>query len=357
MTAVDDVSIEVHDGEFVVLLGSSGSGKSTLLRMVAGIESPDEGTILLDGRRVDELLPSARNIAMVFQSYALYPHMSVFSNLAFPLQSERLGRSEIKARIDEVAELLGLEALLRRRPGQLSGGQQQRVALGRAIVRRPALFLLDEPLSNLDAKLRARTRLDLARLHKRLAATTLHVTHDQVEALTMGDRIAVLDEGTLRQYDTPEAVYDHPADTGVAEFVGSPPMNLLEATAGLRGGCLTLDGTGWSWRAAAESLHPLVRAALAGLEPEVMVGVRPEHLSLAPPGSDGTVPGVVERVELLGNERVVHLVVAARTCAVRVPTGVRPDEGERCGLRLDPTGVRLFSKATGRNVTDAAART
>jgi len=354
VVAVEDLSLEVADGEFLVLLGASGSGKSTALRMVAGIEAPDSGEIVLGGRRVDELLPRDRDVAMVFQSYALYAHMSVRNNLAFPLRCANVPRSEIAVRVAEVAEMLSIGDLLHRRPGQLSGGQQQRVALGRAIVRRPALFLMDEPLSNLDAKLRARTRLELARLHRRLGATTMYVTHDQVEALTMGDRIAVLDGGVLHQLATPEELYEHPADLVVAEFVGSPPMNLLAAEASVSDGRLLMVAEGFRIDVPVGDLHPRVAAGLDRLPKAVLVGARPEYVRpLSTEDANFSVRGRIERVELLGSERVLWVDLAAspdRPWAARVPTATPPAEGSAVSLRVEPAGLRLFASTTGQAI-------
>src|SRR5437763_11288158 len=229
--AVDHLSLEIGDGEFVILVGSSGCGKTTALRMIAGLEKATSGTIRIGGRVVNEVSARDRDIAMVFQNYALYPHMTVFRNLAYPLRQRRMPKREINRRVQEAAEMLSLEDLMKRRPAQLSGGQRQRVAMGRALVREPKVFLLDEPLSNLDAKLRVQMRAGLKRLRNRLGVTTIYVTHDQVEAMTLGDRIAVLSEGKLQQLGPPQDVYDRPANVFVAGFIGSPPMNLLRATA------------------------------------------------------------------------------------------------------------------------------
>lgn len=358
VTAVDNVSLDVRDGEFLVLLGPSGSGKSTILKLIAGIEAPDGGEVWIGDERVDTLLSRYRDVAMVFQSYALYPHMSVAGNLAFPLRSGGMGRSESRARVEEVAGLLGLGTLLDRRPGQLSGGQQQRVALGRAIVRRPKLFLMDEPLSNLDAKLRANTRLELTRLHDRLDATTMYVTHDQVEAMTMGHRIAVIDGGVVRQVDEPEVVYEHPADLVVADFVGSPPMNVLPLRREVRDGTLAVTGDAVTLRFRLGDLDPRVAAAVGGAPADIILGVRPEYLRIGPGpglGPDQTLTARVERVELLGHDRVVHLAVGTARLAARVPTTVRPAVGDSVPVGIDATGVRLFDPPTGRLLSPPAA--
>ncbi|HKF62435.1 MAG TPA: ATP-binding cassette domain-containing protein, partial [Dongiaceae bacterium] len=228
VTAVEDLSLAIRDGEFMIFVGPSGCGKTTALRMVAGLEEINEGEIRIGGRRVNELDAQDRDIAMVFQNYALYPHKSVRDNIAFPLRMQRMGRTEISQRVSEVATLLGIEALLERRPGELSGGQRQRVAMGRAIVRHPQVFLMDEPLSNLDAKLRIQMRVELVKLHRRLGVTTIYVTHDQTEAMTLGQRVAVLNEGRIQQVAPPRQLYLHPANLFVASFIGSPPMNFVK---------------------------------------------------------------------------------------------------------------------------------
>ena len=267
VTAVDDISLHVQDHEFMILLGPSGCGKSTLLRMVAGLEDPSAGTVSIDGVVVNDVEPKLRDIAMVFQSYALYPHKTVAANIEFPLKVRGVSKTERAAAALQAAEVLGLDPYMKRKPGQLSGGQRQRVALARAIVRNPAVFLMDEPLSNLDAKLRGDTRAELADLHRRLDSTFIYVTHDQVEAMTMGSRVAVLNAGRLEQVGTPQEVYDHPATAFVAQFIGTPPMNLLPA--GMLGSS------------------------------EVQVGIRPEHLLLT---AGGPLQAHVRQVEHLGHE-------------------------------------------------------
>lgn len=341
--AVSAVSLDVADGEFVVLLGPSGSGKSTILKIVAGVDVADEGEIWIGDERVDRLLPRFRDVAMVFQSYALYPHLSVFSNLAFPLRSAGVTRAEARRRVQDVSQLLGLDdGLLNRRPGQLSGGQQQRVALGRAIVRQPKVFLLDEPLSNLDAKLRARTRAELARLHERLRTTTVYVTHDQVEAMTMGHRVGVIEAGALRQVDSPELLYEYPADVVVADFLGSPPMNLVEVAVDRVDERVRLTGDGFHLEMSATLVPPSVaRRAVFGIRPEYLrIGRHREGLP--------TIPGVVEQVELLGSERLLWVLAGGARLAVRVPARVRQLPGDRVTVELDPAGARFFDADTGR---------
>lgn len=360
VTALDDLCLEVADGELLVLLGPSGSGKSTVLKLIAGIEEADSGEVHIDGERVDTLVPQHRDVAMVFQSYALYPHMSVFANLAFPLRATHVAKAETHQRVAEVARLLELEELLERRPGQLSGGQQQRVALGRAIVRRPKAFLMDEPLSNLDAQLRARTRLELSRLHERLGATTVYVTHDQVEAMTMGHRIAVLHQGVLRQLDAPEQVYAYPADLVVADFVGSPPMNRLVAGARCQGDTLTLSAEGISMTIPLGALDPTLGTVARNLPAEVVLGVRPEHLAFGEPavgpGQVAMGAATVERVESLGNERIVYARMGPALLTARAPSAARPPQsGAGVEVTAAPGGVRLFDRAKGTSLGSRTA--
>lgn len=305
--AVSDLSLDVADGEFMVLVGPSGCGKTTTLRMVAGLEDISEGTIRVGERVVNDLSPRDRDMAMVFQNYALYPHMTVAENIGFALQLRKLPKDEIRAKVEEAARILGLTEHLRRKPGQLSGGQRQRVAMGRAIVREPSVFLMDEPLSNLDAKLRVQMRAEISRIQRRLGVATLYVTHDQIEAMTMGDRVAVLSAGTLQQCDTPQTLYDAPANLFVAAFIGSPAMNLYRAT-------LDSDGTGV--RVGDQLLELPMRprgdSALGSLSGrEVVVGIRPEDLSDAAllgagESSRRHLEGSVELVEALGSEKLVH---------------------------------------------------
>jgi multiple sugar transport system ATP-binding protein len=301
--AVRDLNLKVDEGEFVVLVGPSGCGKTTALRMVAGLEEITDGEIRIGGRVVNDLAPRQRDIAMVFQNYALYPHKSVYENLVFGLRMRKVPKAEQRARVEEIARVLGLSDMLNRRPAQLSGGQRQRVAMGRAIVREPKAFLMDEPLSNLDAKLRVQMRAEIARIQHALNVTTLYVTHDQVEAMTMGDRVAVMRNGMLQQVDTPQHLYDFPANLFVASFVGSPPMNLFEATVENGGSRLAFGETQLDLPS-----HDMLRA-YAGRR--IVVGIRPEDVREAS-GWDGTrVRGRVLLVEALGAEQLVHIEVAA----------------------------------------------
>jgi ABC-type sugar transport system ATPase subunit len=328
-----DVSLEVADGELLVLVGPSGCGKSTLLRCIAGLEEPTRGRLILDGRDVTNTSPRDRDIAMVFQSYALYPHLSVRENLAFGLKMRKAPKAEIDARVSEAAAMLGLEPLLARRPAQLSGGQRQRVAMGRAVVRRPKVFLFDEPLSNLDASLRGQMRVELMRLHQRLSATMIYVTHDQVEAMTLADRIAVLDKGALQQVGPPDELYSRPANLFVAKFIGTPEMNVLPAQAARAAG-------------------------LCGELPSgaAHVGVRAEGLALGRPGAvvgDGA-QAVVEVVEHLGWEALVHLAIDTHRITARVEASQAPRPGDR--LRVTVSGELHVFDATGARLKDEASR-
>jgi multiple sugar transport system ATP-binding protein len=308
--AVSDFNLEIDDGEFMVLVGPSGCGKTSALRMVAGLEDVSEGEIRIGGELVNEIEPRKRDVAMVFQNYALYPHMTVFENIAFPLRTKKLDGHQVRERVDRAARFLGLEEHLKRRPKSLSGGQRQRVAMGRALVREPKAFLMDEPLSNLDAKLRVEMRVEIARLQREIGATTIYVTHDQVEAMTMGNRIAILRKGALQQCSAPQELYDRPANLFVATFIGSPSMNLFRATierddAGLA--CRLTPGRSLRLSSAA----PAALAAYAGRE--VAIGVRPEDLSdgrLAP-NEHPRLRARVGVVEALGPERLVHLTIDA----------------------------------------------
>jgi multiple sugar transport system ATP-binding protein len=309
LRAVNELTLDVEDGEFLVLVGPSGCGKSTALRMIAGLEEITDGGIWIGDEFVNDVHPKDRDIAMVFQNYALYPHMSVFDNIAFPLQIARMNRAEVEKRVVEAARVLELEAYLRRRPGQLSGGQRQRVAMGRAIVRQPAVFLMDEPLSNLDAKLRVQMRAEIAQLQHRLGTTTIYVTHDQVEAMTMGHRVALLKDGVLQQVDTPSGIYDRPRNLFVAAFIGAPTMNLYAAELG------NADGSGAMLKLGSSAIR--VPAAALARRPAlsrydgrgVIVGIRPEDISdpaLTGAPAENRLRSTVELVEALGSDLLVH---------------------------------------------------
>ncbi|ACU34320.1 sn-glycerol-3-phosphate ABC transporter ATP-binding protein UgpC [Actinosynnema pretiosum subsp. pretiosum] len=346
--AVDELSLDVADGEFLVLVGPSGSGKSTALRMLAGLEDVDEGAIKIGGKDVTNVPPKGRDIAMVFQSYALYPHMTVAENMGFALKLRKVAKEEIKQKVAEAAAMLDLTKYLDRKPKALSGGQRQRVAMGRAIVREPSVFLMDEPLSNLDAKLRVETRANIAALQQRLGTTTIYVTHDQVEAMTMGHRVAVLKDGLLQQCDTPRALYDKPANAFVAGFMGSPAMNLKTVPLTAEGA--KLDGL----------LVPLERTKLdaasgKGLS-EVVFGVRPESLALVGDGEPG-MEMAVELVEELGADALLHGAVrigdSSERFVVRVDGRTPPALGQtvKVGVR-DASEVHLFHPETGLRLTD-----
>jgi multiple sugar transport system ATP-binding protein len=357
--AVENATFEIADGELMVLVGPSGCGKSTLLRMIAGLETVSSGTITIGDRVVNDVPPKQRDvamvfqneahtphnpvhvppkqrdIAMVFQNYALYPHMTVFDNMGFGLKLRRLSRKEIDERVRRAASMLGLEKVLDRRPKQLSGGQRQRVALGRALVREPAAFLLDEPLSNLDAKLRLQTRAEIARLHQRLKATMIYVTHDQIEAMTLGDRIVVLDAGRIQQIDTPLNLYRQPANRFVAGFIGSPPMNFLEGQVEdsrfvASDGSLTI---------------PVSNAPRAGA---IVLGIRPEHLGV---GHDGpSAPFTLDLIEPIGNEVFVYASAGENHVVARVAPRELPKIGSGIDLSFDPTQLRFFDAQSGARV-------
>ena len=341
--AVDALDLHIADGEFVVLVGPSGSGKTTALRMLAGLEEVDAGAIMIGDRDVTDVAPMKRDIAMVFQNYALYPYLSVAANIGFPLKIAKVPKAERETRVHDVAALLGLTEYLERKPAQLSGGQRQRVAMGRAIVREPSVFLMDEPLSNLDAKLRVQMRADIAELQARLATTTVYVTHDQAEAMTLGHRVAVLKDGLLQQCDAPRVLYDRPANTFVAGFIGSPAMNLCTVPCGVNG-TISLGG----------AVVPVSRAAgeaAAGCgSTDVVVGIRPEALDLA---SDG-IAAYVEVVEELGADAYVFCVAdlpgGEVKLVARVAAANRPERGTRVCLRPRPAEALLFHPVTGERL-------
>jgi multiple sugar transport system ATP-binding protein len=336
--AVDDLSLEVADGELVVLVGPSGCGKSTVLRLLAGLESPSAGRVLLDGRDVTGLPSRERDLAMVFQSYALYPHKTVRENLAFPLRMRRMAADRIRERVEQVAHTLELSECLERRPHALSGGQRQRVALGRAIVREPAAFLLDEPLSNLDAKLRRETRAELIRIRRRLFATMLVVTHDQEEAMTLGDRVVVMRAGRLEQSGTPRQVYTLPANLFVAGFVGSPAMNTIECR------CVA-SGSGARLEAPGLVLDLPGRLEKVDSGRQVVLGIRPEDLEI---GSDGDVAGRVEMLEDLGHALVVHVAVEGRAPLRVLAVGTcEAREGDPVALRVRRERLHVFDAESG----------
>ncbi|HET7094410.1 MAG TPA: ATP-binding cassette domain-containing protein, partial [Thermomicrobiales bacterium] len=324
-----------------VLLGPSGCGKSTLLKIIAGLEDASEGDIYINGRLANYLRPKERDVAMVFQNYALYPHMTVETNIGFPLAMRRKPKAEVAQRVKGVAELVGLSDHLKKYPDQLSGGQRQRVALGRAIIREPVAFLMDEPLSNLDALLRVQMRSELLKLHRRVGRTTIYVTHDQIEAMTMANRIVVMREGVVQQVGTTDEVYQHPANTFVAMFVGSPPMNLLEGRLTAEGGAYRFDGP------VAISLPGLGAVDAAG--GDITLGIRPENVTLADPDAPCAIPGRVELIEAVGSDSFLSVAVAEEaTIIVRVPAASGVKEGDRVGLHLPPDHLRLFDASGDR---------
>jgi multiple sugar transport system ATP-binding protein len=350
--AVRELSLHVEDGEFLVLVGPSGCGKSTALRMIAGLESINSGTLVIGDREVTDLEPKDRDIAMVFQSYALYPHLTVRDNIAFALKLRKMPKDEINRRVDEAARILELTDELDRRPGQLSGGQRQRVAMGRAIVRAPQAFLMDEPLSNLDAKLRVQMRAEISKLQRTLGITTVYVTHDQIEAMTMGDRVAVLSRGVLQQVDTPQNLYDHPDNLFVATFIGSPQMNVLRGvySSGGEGGSIAIGSQQVRVPASVLSARP----SLAGYDGrEIAIGLRPEHLEDAAlvDGEVETITGQVEIREGLGSEVLLHVSLDAR--------GITSDEIEGRGVAVagDVTIVGRVSPTTALRPGDTARLT
>ncbi len=345
VTAVRDINLSFPDGKFTALLGPSGSGKSTLLYLIAGIYKPTRGKILFDGRDVTGLKPNERNVGLVFQNYALYPHMTVYENIAFPLRLRRVPEAEIKRRVREVAQFLAIEKLLDRYPAQLSGGQQQRVALARALVKRPAVLLLDEPLSNLDALLRIRIRSELKRIQKELGITAIYVTHDQSEALAMADKIVVINEGVVQQEGTPEEVYREPRNVFVATFIGNPPANVFMARVDKREEpCVILLGGKYCPRGAlAEKLRSL-DAVLVGFRPEdaVLDGVRK-------PGNV-TIEGIVYTVEPLGRENIITLRIDGELVKIVTPPTVNPAAGSRLTIGVPREKLLLFDPETGRNL-------
>src|SRR5438309_167100 len=342
--AVKDVNLDIGDKEFVVLVGPSGCGKTTTLRMVAGLESITSGRVLINDKVVNELAPMDRDIAMVFQNYALYPHMSVYDNMAFGLKMRKFDKSEIRKRVNEAAEILGIHEYLHRKPRQLSGGQRQRVALGRAIVRHPQVFLFDEPLSNLDAKLRVQMRVELKKLHERLGTTAIYVTHDQVEAMTLGDRVVVMRDGWVQQVGDPMELYNEPANRFVAGFIGSPAMNFAEVRIGGANGALYAEGEGIRLKVPG----PLTNRLGPYAGKEVTIGIRPEDMRVArdcdPP--ELNIPAVVEVVERLGSEILLDVAVGSVTMVASVEPISRAKVHEQLQLAINPERLHFFDAET-----------
>ena len=358
VVAVDDVNLEIHDQEFVVFLGPSGCGKTTTLRAIAGLEHPDEGDIFIDGNRVNTLSPADRDIAFVFQFYALYPHLTVYDNIAFPLKAVKAPKSEIQERVKEVATILQIQAMLDRKPSHLSGGEMQRVALGRAMVRRPKAFLMDEPMSNLDAKLRIDMRTELKRLQHRLGATTIFVTHDQVEAMSMADRIVIMHQGSLQQIGTPQEVYNQPQTVFVAQFMGSPSMNLINgkvqtqnaSNPNVIGGgepALHLTHTDIWIQLSAEQISRIDRSD------EIVFGVRPEHIVVSKEPMEQGFKASVHLVEALGSVNIIDIFLGENPengdivlLRARTHPAFKPDMGESVWFDFDAKQVRLFDRQT-----------
>jgi multiple sugar transport system ATP-binding protein len=352
VTAVKELNLDIQDEEFLVLVGPSGCGKTTALRMIAGLEEITEGTLRIGDRVVNDLAPKDRDVAMVFQSYALYPHMSVYDNLAFGLKLRKVPKQEIDRRVREAAATIELTNLLDRKPKQLSGGQRQRVALGRAIVREPAVFLMDEPLSNLDAKLRVQTRAEIARLHQRLRTTVVYVTHDQVEAMTMGDRIAVMNFGVLQQVGAPQELYERPVNKFVAGFIGSPAMNFINVTPSTDGGRTMLKN--------ANLELPVPDGLMSSLNSdggkELTAGVRPEHFEVVngtPPGPGATIRATTDVVEFLGNEELLHVRVGEHDLVAIVDAERRIRPGDVLDLWVPLEKLHLFDAEEGRALAHA----
>ena len=344
---VHQFDLEVSDNEFVVFLGPSGCGKSTILRMLAGLEEISDGDLLIGGRRVNELPPQERGIAMVFQNYALYPHMTVRDNIAFGLKRLKVPKAEIDSRIKEVSDTLGLERYLQRKPAELSGGQQQRVAIARAMIKTPKVFLFDEPLSNLDAKLRNHMRIEIARLHQALKTTTVYVTHDQHEAMTLADRIVLLRDGSIEQVGSPKEIFERPRSAFVAGFIGTPPMNLVEMSVRDLGGRCELSGRGGSVQVDAR------RFALEGRE-RVTLGVRPAHLQVdTNDGRNGGFSGEVQLIEYLGNEVLVSFGADGSEISALMPSAQGPRLRERVSFVPDPLQMHLFDVETGASLLRA----
>jgi multiple sugar transport system ATP-binding protein len=347
--AVQDLNLEIGDGEFMVLVGPSGCGKTTSLRMIAGLEEVSSGELRIGDRVVNDVPPKDRDIAMVFQSYALYPHMSVRENLAFGLKLRKVPKAEIERRVSEAAETIQLQKLLDRKPKELSGGQRQRVALGRAIVREPEVFLMDEPLSNLDAKLRVQTRAEIARLHQRLKTTVVYVTHDQVEAMTMGSRIAVMNEGILQQVGTPQVLYDTPVNRFVAGFIGSPSMNFVDVTVDGSGDTARLVGPG-DWTVPTPQRLRGIAGDIAGKK--LVAGFRPEHLDIGEAGPDhGSFRARADVVEYLGNEELLHVSAADQDVVAIVNSSHRVRPADIVDLVLPLDKLHLFDAETGAALT------
>jgi multiple sugar transport system ATP-binding protein len=354
--ALKDFNLEIEDKEFLVLVGPSGCGKSTALRLLAGLERISEGSIYIGDEKVNDIPAKDRDIAMVFQSYALYPHMTIRDNIAFGLKLRKLDKDEIERRVSEAARILGVEPLLDRKPGQLSGGQRQRIALGRAIVREPRVFLLDEPLSNLDAKLRVNTRAEISKLHKRLGTTFIYVTHDQTEAMTMATRIAVMNEGIIQQVGTPQELYDHPTNVFVAGFIGSPSMNFFGASVNRGNGHLQLDGESFQVEVPADRAEELEQFT----GQDVLIGIRPENIhdpEYMPSGVKGASVDVkIDVTELMGNEVFLHMLAGEVKLLARVDPRTRLQADDTTGVVMDLERMHVFDPETEEVLKTGAGR-
>jgi len=350
--AVDDIDLDIKDGEFMTIVGPSGSGKSTLLRMIAGLESISDGTISIGDRVVNDVSPQDRGTAMVFQNYALYPHMTARKNMAYGLKlTTDLGKEEINDRVEEAADMMGISQQLDKKPGSLSGGQQQRVATGRAIVRDPEVFLMDEPLSNLDAKLRMHMRTEIQRIHEDLGTTIIYVTHDQEEAMTMSDRVAIFDMGEIQQVGTPDEIYNHPANLFVADFIGSPSMNTFDVTFdGSR-----LVGPDFEYELSAETVDHVTQ--YAGEGDELVLGIRPEDIYLADGSGRNDVSAYLDVLEPVGSDNYLYFQVGDDECRVRVPGDVKPEENKEVFIAFDEENVHLFHPEDGTNILAESQRT
>lgn len=352
--AVDDFNLEIEHGEFLVLVGPSGCGKSTTLRMVAGLEEISKGTVTIGDRVVNDVPPKDRDIAMVFQNYALYPHMSVYDNMAFGLKLRKFKKDEIRKRVGDAAKILGLEDYLERRPKALSGGQRQRVAMGRAIVREPKVFLFDEPLSNLDAKMRVEMRKEILHLHQRIDTTMIYVTHDQVEAMTLGDRICVMRDGIIEQVGSPDAVFDNPASLFVARFIGSPPMNILEGTLVEEGGALVFDG-----KTVKAEIPQSKRANLESYKGKaVCLGIRPKAFDVVLDGADTSdaMTGDIDVTEMLGEEVLVHTVNGDHRYIVSMDPHLRNKLDKTISVKPKMDRAHVFDAESGKNLTMPEAK-
>jgi multiple sugar transport system ATP-binding protein len=347
---IKDMNLKIADGEFVVLLGQSGCGKTTTLRAIAGLETIDQGDILIDGQPVQHLKCSDRDIAMVFQSFSLYPHMTVFENIAFPLRATRMSTADVDSRVREIAGVLRINDLLNKRPSALSGGDMQRVAIGRALVRKPKAMLMDEPIGALDAKLREEMRAEIKRLHLKQGSTTIYVTHDQIEAMSLADRIVIMHEGVLQQVGSPAEVYAHPTNMFVAQFVGSPVMNIADATVSSAGkeATVAVDGTGEGFAFPIQLLGML--DAANGSKDRLALGIRPEGVLVAREPQQGYLPVEAHIIEPLGSYDIVDLKVGSQMLRARTRSGFVPQAGERVFARIDPAQAHFFDKASGNSL-------